>query len=336
MLVSVVVPVFNTEKYIRKCIESLIYQTFSNVEIIVIDDCSMDSSIRIVKEYANLDSRISIIRNPINKGLSYSRNVGIHNSKGDYLIFVDSDDYIEKDTIEDLVSFSKKGLNSDVIIFGNYNHIYNRTPEVILPNFKTETIIREDIKNVLFKDIIGTEDKYIGMPKVGFQPWHYFIDINFLRKNEIEFKSEREILFEDLQFAFDMFEKTNSVKILKKAYYHYVVRKNSLSNSQDDLKIELLDVLYDSLRKHVLLENEKNRTYFNNSISNYLFFFIQKVNNINSLKKIKNSKCFTELIEKKDLTSYPIKVRILFNLCIKKKYFLLLSIVKIKSLLNNI
>ena len=97
--VSVIVPVYNVDKYLRKCLDSLVNQTLKEIEIIVINDGSTDESEKILQEYKKKDKRIIVIKQK-NKGLSATRNVGIKNAKGKYVTFIDSDDWIEKDTFK--------------------------------------------------------------------------------------------------------------------------------------------------------------------------------------------------------------------------------------------
>ena len=96
--VSIIVPVYNVQKYLARCIESLICQTYGNIEIILVNDGSTDGSEDICKEYKNIDNRIIVI-NQKNAGLSVARNTGIENASGDYLCFVDSDDWVELDYV---------------------------------------------------------------------------------------------------------------------------------------------------------------------------------------------------------------------------------------------
>lgn len=109
--VSVIIPVYNTEKYLRKCLDSVCNQTLSDIEIICIDDCSTDNSLNILKEYAAKDERIKLIEFKENKGAAVARNTGIYEAKGEYIGFVDSDDYIDLDFYEKLynIGVSEKG-----------------------------------------------------------------------------------------------------------------------------------------------------------------------------------------------------------------------------------
>ena len=111
-LISIIVPVYNVEKYISKCIESLINQTYNNIEIIIINDGSVDKTKTICEQFAHKDGRIILI-NTENKGVSHARNIGIKKAKGDYIGFVDSDDFIEKEMYEKLI-YNARENNAEI------------------------------------------------------------------------------------------------------------------------------------------------------------------------------------------------------------------------------
>lgn len=112
--VSIIIPIYNVEKYISECLDSVCNQTLKEIEILCIDDCGKDNSINIVKEYLKKDNRIKIIRHDKNKGLSGARNTGIRNAIGEYIGFVDSDDYISLNFYENLYNLAKKE-NADIV-----------------------------------------------------------------------------------------------------------------------------------------------------------------------------------------------------------------------------
>ena len=144
MKVSVIIPVFNVEKYIDKCLDSIVNQTLVDIEIICIDDCGTDNSIRIVENYALKDERITIIYNSKNRGLSTSRNLGLQIAQGKYVYFLDSDDYLEENALEDLYNISEKNqtevlyFDTDVMNLGHYENgcngyeppAYSKNPKI--------------------------------------------------------------------------------------------------------------------------------------------------------------------------------------------------------------
>ena len=120
-LITVIVPVFNAEKWINKCIDSLLNQTYKNIEILLVDDKSEDNSLRILEQYAKNNEKIRIIIKETNSGVSDSRNIGIKNSKGKFITFVDADDTIDKDFIKQSYEIALKN-NADIVC-GGFNLI---------------------------------------------------------------------------------------------------------------------------------------------------------------------------------------------------------------------
>ena len=148
-LITVIINVYNCEKYIEKCLDSIINQTYNNLEILIINDGSTDNTLKICEKYK--DKRIKIITTP-NLGLSFSRNIGIDNSNGEYLYFVDADDFIEKDTIEYLYNLCKK-----------YNVKFSTCLSLTIKDYnyktknKTEKVVVIDSKEMLKKIFFGKD-----------------------------------------------------------------------------------------------------------------------------------------------------------------------------------
>ena len=161
-LVSVLVPVYKVENYIQRCARCLFSQTYDNLEFIFVDDCTPDKSIvklkEVVEEYPQIESRIRIIKHDKNSGLSCARNTAIASAKGEFLFFVDSDDYVEKDAIQLLV---KKQLETGAdIVSGNaYRHFHDKTIELREPAYKTKEdmvcgLIQATYDHVIWRRII--------------------------------------------------------------------------------------------------------------------------------------------------------------------------------------
>jgi glycosyltransferase involved in cell wall biosynthesis len=136
--VSIIIPVFNVEKYLRKCLDSVLSQTFYNFECILVDDYSPDNSSQICDEYAEKDSRFKIINKPANEGLPLARKTGFENSLGDYIMFIDSDDWMESNMIEKLYVAAMDSC-ADIVscdVYKDYIHDY----EYIKQDFDTKNI----------------------------------------------------------------------------------------------------------------------------------------------------------------------------------------------------
>lgn len=209
-LVSVIVPIYNIEAYLDRCVKSIVEQKYKNLEIILVDDGSSDSSGIIADKWKEKDSRIIVIHRE-NGGLSAARNSGIDMAHGEYLVFVDSDDWISPDLI---YAAMQKSNEADLICFGAIQVFDNH--ESFLPWFNEEKIIsQEEALDFLVQNQMMTSHV---MTKV------------YARKlfDGIRFPEGK--VFEDIRIVHKIFLKTNNVYILDKAYYYYFVREDSISN----------------------------------------------------------------------------------------------------------
>ncbi len=215
---SIIVPVYNVEKYLPKCLESLIKQTLKDIEIICVNDGSMDNSLAILKEFASKDSRIRIIDNQ-HQGVAKTRNTGIEQSTGEYIGFVDSDDYIDLDFFEKLYNSATKS-NSDIAIASilkhkNFFNIYNAkyTKEEIAITIQDKIKLCEDKKHFFF------------------YAWNKIYHSGFIKENNIKF-SEGQI-YEDVMFAIKALYYSNKIISVYGTKYHYIEHENSLTKYKD-------------------------------------------------------------------------------------------------------
>lgn len=215
---SIIVPVYNVEKYLPKCLESLIKQTLKDIEIICVNDGSMDNSLAILKEFASRDSRIRIIDNQ-HQGVAKTRNTGIEQSTGEYIGFVDSDDYIDIDFFEKLYNSATKS-NSDIAIASilkhkNFFNIYNAkyTKEETAITIQDKIKLCEDKKHFFF------------------YAWNKIYHSGFIKENNIKF-SEGQI-YEDVMFAIKALYYSNKIISVYGTKYHYIEHENSLTKYKD-------------------------------------------------------------------------------------------------------
>lgn len=143
--VSIIVPNYNSEEYISDCIDSLINQTYKNIEVLIVDDCSTDNSVEIVKKYVKNNSNVILIKSKQNKGVSNARNEGIKKASGKYIMFSDSDDWYEKDAVEKLINAAKT-KNADFVVSNYYINKNNKKIKVDISSyFSKEIITKEEI-----------------------------------------------------------------------------------------------------------------------------------------------------------------------------------------------
>lgn len=224
MKVSVVIPVYNVEKYIKQCLESMINQTLNDIEILIVNDGTKDNSMNIVKEYI-ADQRIRII-NKENGGVSSARNVGIREAKGEYIYFIDSDDWVEKDILKTLYDEN----NAEDIIFTNF--IY----------YKDTTGDKRNKKYKFPDKSCKKEGKYFFYNDAEVLVWNRLYRREFLLKNNLLFPEG--IIHEDEEFSFKSLMLAEKVKYIESyKFYYRTSREGSIT-----YKINYPKVIY-SLEK---------------------------------------------------------------------------------------
>ena len=217
MKFSVIIPVYNSEKYLKRCMNSVIKQTYDNWEIIAIDDGSTDNSYLILQKYKNNDKKINIVKQN-NHGPGYTRNRGIELSTGDYIVFLDSDDYLEPDYFENLQSVIQN-YNSDVIFI-----------DVIQENINGKLLKYEKMSK--YKNI--SKEKLIRYQMTGKLPWGAWrkvVKACLIKENNIIFSND--LVGEEAIFSFLVLHKANKINFLNKMCYHYVNHPNSQSKKGD-------------------------------------------------------------------------------------------------------
>ena len=231
-LVSVVVPIYNVQPYLEKCIETIINQTYKNLEIILVDDGSTDNSGKIADEYAKKDERIIIIHKK-NGGLSDARNAGMKIANGDYICFIDSDDYVELDMIEQAINMIT-AQKLDVVIWGfyidyedNYGKLIKRDKKVLNRKVVKINKINDEIElNLNFLNHLG-------------YAWNKLYDLQFLKEYKFEFEKGLSLI-EDGEFNRRIFQKVKKFGIIDKAFNHYMQRnRETLGNKKYDNVLEL-------------------------------------------------------------------------------------------------
>lgn len=235
-LVSVVVPIYNVEQYLERCINSIVSQTYSDLEILLIDDGSPDNCPQMCDEWANRDSRIKVVHKK-NAGLGMARNTGIDHSTGEYICFVDSDDYIDCDTVQSAISVLLKN-NTECVVYG-YKRV-NASGECIsdyIPNTE-QTIYRgHQIVDAFLPDLIAYNPKTGVHSQLQMSSCMMLIATNVIHRANWRFVSERCIISEDYYSLLDLYKNIHSVSVIKKSFYYYCENTYSLTQKFDENRI---------------------------------------------------------------------------------------------------
>ncbi len=235
MFFSIIIPIYKVENLLERCVKSVCEQTYKDIEIILVDDGSPDNCPSMCDEYEKKDSRIKVIHKE-NGGLSDARNKGLEVATGDYVIFVDSDDYIETDACEKFLSLARKGydiLIADAFVEGG---VYD------VEHIDVNEIIKGD--EYLKRSLVAGK-----FPVVA---WLNAYRRDFLIKNNLLFKFG--ILHEDVEFTPRAFLLANTVASVKNKFYHYIIREDSITK-QKDMRRNASD-LYNTCCEHEVRFNQ--------------------------------------------------------------------------------
>lgn len=301
---SIILPVYNAEIYLEKCIKSILNQEYSKIELILINDGSTDNSENICKNYL-YDHRVKYIYQK-NRGVSNARNKGIQIAKGEYILFIDSDDYVEKDYLKVIDSNIK---DNDLLIFGYKRVFRNKEIDFIPRNINS---INDLMNSVIENDCVG-----------GYL-WNKVYKKGILISNNLEF--DPKISFcEDLLFTVLYLKNIRKFKIIEHTLYNYRMRKSSITSDNNNLtkKKSVLDAL--SLIYEELSDSKEKECIAWLYINNFYRLKLKSKKSINKIllqeKNIIKNKGQTEKMKFIFLKNFPIIYRLIIKIKNKKYNF---------------
>lgn len=207
--VTIIMPVYNTEKYLSKAIESVANQTFTDFEFLIINNGCTDESGKIIENWASKDSRIHIIKNEQNQLISDARNSAMNMADSEYLYFVDSDDWIESTMLEDMVAAAKKN-DADLVITGFYMEYFQQGKYSCYPVIADSAdYTKDEFKKIAYTLLNKT---------LLAVPWNKLFRLDCIRKYNIKYRNTK---WEDHHFNMDYLMDCGNISVLGKAYYHY-------------------------------------------------------------------------------------------------------------------
>ncbi len=230
--VSIIIPCYGVEKYLDRCLNSIITQSLFEIEIILVDDKSPDKVPFMCDEWAKKDSRIKVIHKENNEGLGYARNTGLSYATGEYIAFVDSDDFVDSDMYRILYD---KALEKEAdTVFCNCIFYKNEGKQHVRFDVNEEITFdgRKKVDDLLF-DFLGPLPSYKHDAKYMISVWHAIYKREVFDKYDIKFVSERKIISEDMIFDIDYLNKANKVVYIPDALYYYCDNGASLSRKID-------------------------------------------------------------------------------------------------------
>lgn len=227
-LVSVVVPVYKTEKYLDRCVTSIVNQTYENLEIILVDDGSPDLCPEMCDQWAEWDTRIKVIHKK-NAGLGMARNTGIEIATGAYICFFDSDDYVEHDTIEKALRTAERET-AEVVLFGNYR--LGRDGGIVkrnVPQSPKTCYQGAEVQTILLPDMVDNRHSSAQVRGICLSACMCMISMELVGRTGWRFVSEREIISEDSYSLLQIFSHIQCAAILSEALYYHCENEVSLT-----------------------------------------------------------------------------------------------------------
>lgn len=337
--ISIIIPVYNAAKYLKRCIDSIVSQSYENIEIICVNDGSTDNSLNILKEYAD-DKRIVIISKE-NAGVSSARNDAIKASTGDYIAFVDSDDWLEQDAIECLYNAIKE-KNVDVVRANYYKEYVDnkqiKSEELCDLKDKVYRVEDEDFDKLVIDRLLnGTLQCYLWLLLIKKE---YIID-------KISFREDIKLM-EDTIFYIELLSSVNSIYFMDKPIYHYFCNQDSCTRSSSyyirnmNNLVKVNQYLNDIIKCGEYNDEKRIETMNTVHLNMIMGFFFLMVKN----KNVKNSELIIEMIKiiedervqklvgASNMKLLPIHLRIPIILIINKKYKLLFQFYNLRKALS--
>lgn len=329
--ISIIVPVYNVEAYLPQCLDSLINQTYKNLEIICVNDGSPDGSAEILQQYAEKDNRIQAITQE-NQGASIARNQGLAVAHGDYVMFVDGDDWIDLDTCKAAVDAAVRH-HADVVFWSYVREYGHESREKFMP-LDDETVLHgNDAKQILHRRQLGLVGEELAHPEYAdsmVTVWGKLYSNQLLRQTNAEFVDIRKIgTSEDALFNLQSLSEIKTAVYLKRCFYHY--RKDNATSVTTRYKAELStqwNCLFDMMRKYVErnhLSDEYTQALRNRiSLSvvglglNIMNAPVPALEKVSMIKKVISTPQYREAVKTLKLYYFPIHWK-LFYLCAKWK-----------------
>ncbi len=344
--VSIIVPVYNVENYIERCLNSLVNQTFKDIEIITINDGSTDKSLELLNKYAKEDIRISVI-DLGDEGVSYCRNLGIEKANGKYIMFVDSDDWIDSSMVE--VMYKKAEENKLDLVMCSYIREFKDHSKEKIFNLPQEIIYKDnEVKNELLRKLVGPIKEELSNPEMLDAlgtVWGKLYRADILKENKIKFVDLKEIgSAEDTLFNIFTFNYLKKLMFLNKPMYHYWRDNLKSVTSQYNPKLKEQRKVFFKYISDFIRENNFEQVFeeaLNNRICTSVLGLgliecsqnnkISEINKIKNIKKIIYEEYIRNAYKNLELKYFSIHWRV-FYFFIKNKMsfcsYLMLSIIE--------
>lgn len=239
-MISVIIPVYNVEDYLHDCINSILNQTFQDFEIICVDDCSTDSSLKILEDFSKKDDRVKIVRNKLNSSLGYSRNNGLKHAAGKYVLFLDSDDWLDLNTLEILYDIAEKE-SLDVLMFKIIN--FDDEKKIFYRDNYYDMSLMDPYLNKVFNYNDLNSNEIIGMSVNAVNK--LFLK-EFICENNLRFPVG--LIHEDNPFFYQMLHKAKKISLINYYFYNRRRRMGSITTRNGEEVLDVIEIVNQCIR----------------------------------------------------------------------------------------
>ncbi len=324
-LVSIIVPVYNVEKYLDQCVNSLINQTYEKIEIILVDDGSKDNSGKICDEWLKKSNKIKVVHKK-NAGLGMARNTGLEYVKGDYVMFIDSDDYLAENVVEKLL---EKLLTEkvDAAFTGMIRFNDEKILSEVNRKYKDITFRGDELRKKYLTEMAGT------LPNEPVDSYLYMsvctglYSMKVIKDYLVRFESERKMISEDFIFNIDYFSKAKGVTFITENGYYYRVNENSLTRTYNPKRFEMEINFFEEINRKFsrFLQPEiyelRVQRMFIGRVRSCILWVITSVpkRKFQEINKICNNTVVRSVLKTYPYNRNPFRQRI-FNVCLKYRF----------------
>lgn len=326
--ISIIVPCYKVEKYIDRCMQSLLNQTMKDIEIIMVDDGSPDNCPKMCDDYAKKDLRVKVIHKK-NAGLGYARNSGIEIARGDFIAFVDSDDHVSITMYQKLYEFAEK-THSDAV-FGSICIEGNNGKWKKIHEFDSDKTIKDCEIISFMLDMVACKPQIKPERYYEMSVWRAIYKRDIIIENNIRFLSEREIVSEDIPFNVDFLKCAKTVSFINNECYYYHLNGASLTSYITPQKFEG----YKNLRCLLISklgDIDKNYERANRFFIGYCRMFLLQLTNSTIKNKVKiinniiNDPVWDEVAKQYKCNYLPLYPKVIYSLILKKRTTMLLYV----------
>ena len=259
--ISVILPVYNAENSLHFCINSVLRQSYHDFEIICVDDASTDSSLEILEYFTKKDSRVKIIKNDFNQGSGYSRNCGLNVAKGEYIFFLDADDWIDFNAFEVLI---KKADENDLdLLFFNEINFHGETYDFSMSNLDDELITKYENKVFNHFDL-DKKDLF----NLSNNIWNKLYRKSFLEDNDMQFCNEN-LAYENIPFFYNVMVSADRISVITGMFYNYRENDFLFGKSNNEKIFDIFNIYWNVL--DVFIKNKQLYQYYKRVLLNYIF-----------------------------------------------------------------